>query len=412
VNGNGHPPSERRVAGLPRNVFVLGMVSLFNDVGSEMIFAIYPLFLATVLGAGAEIIGLIEGIAESMSNILKTFSGWLSDRVSRRKSFVFSGYALSNTVQPLMGLTTAWPQLLVLRSLDRLGKGTRESPRDALVADSASQEEYGRSFGFQRSMDSLGGVLGPILAFAILAYFHYLANPGAPLISYFVSNSTTPATAFRWVFFLAAVPNLLAVALVLLVREKPHLVGRVGKPRLSLAGFDSRFKLYLLAVVVLGLSQLSYTFMILRSRSAGVAVPLIPLLYMFFQLIYAATAAPAGVVSDRIGRRRVLTMGYGVFILMSVGWIFVATPLGAAGLFGLYGLFHGLTDGVQRAFAADLSGGERRGTGLGLYHTGRGLALLPASAIAGVLWAVFGPAAAFIFAGGVASVGLILLSFV
>ncbi len=412
MSENGHPPSRKEIAGLPRNVFVLGMVSLFNDIGSEMIFSIYPLFLAGVLGAGAAAIGLIEGIAEALSNVLKTFSGWLSDRIRHRKSLVLFGYSLSDFAQPLMGLTTMWPQLLALRVADRVGKGARESPRDAIIADSTPRENFGRAFGFQRSMDSVGGVIGPIIAFAVLAFFRWRAEPAASLSSYFVSTSRTPALAFRSVFLLAAVPNIISIALVFLVREKRHRQAQPSLPRLTLAGFDARFRLYLVAAVVLSLSQLSYSFLILRSQSAGLAVPVIPLLYLFYQLIYTITAAPAGILSDRIGRRQVLSMGYAVFILMSLGWIVVNTPLAAVGLFGLYGLFHGLADGTQRAFAADLAPAERRGTALGLYHTGTGLALLPASAIAGLLWSLFGPAAAFGFTGAVASVGLIVLSFV
>lgn len=409
MDENGHPPSRKQIAGLPRNVFWLGMVSLFNDIGSEMIFSIYPLFLATVLGAGAGAIGLIEGIAESLSSALKTVSGWVSDRLERRKPLVLFGYAIANAAQPFMGLATAWQQVLPLRVTDRLGKGFRESPRDAIVADSTPEEDFGRSFGFQRSMDSVGGVLGPILAFAILAFFHWRANPGAPVISYFVAGKTTPAQAFRWVFYLAAIPNVAAVALVLLVREKKRRAGGKHSLGLTLAGFDGRFRLYLVTAVVLSLSQLSYTFLILRARAVGVAVPLIPLLYLFYHLIYSITAAPAGIASDAIGRKRMITLGYAVFILMAVGWIYARTPVAAAGLFGMYGLFYGFTDGTQRAFVVDLAPPERRGAALGLYHTGTGLALFPASAVAGVLWATFGPAAAFMFSGAVASVGLILL---
>lgn len=409
---NGHPPSKKRIAGQPRNVFILGLVSLFNDIGSEMIFSIYPLFLASVLGAGAEAIGLIEGIAESLSSLLKTFSGWMSDRTRTRKPLVLFGYTMANIAQPLMGLTGTWQQVLPLRIVDRLGKGVRTAPRDAIVCDSTPEEEYGSAFGFQRSMDAAGGVIGPILAFFVLAFFHWRANPSASALSYFVSERTTPVVAYRWVFYLAAIPNLLCVLLVLLVREKERRSSKDGAPKLTLAGFDRRFRVYLVAAVFLGLSQFSYSFLILRARAGGVAVPLIPLLYLFYHLVFSASAAPAGKASDVMGRKRVITMGYAVFILMSIGWIYVNTPMAAAGLFAMYGLFFGFTQGTERAFVADLAPADRRGTAMGLFHTATGLALLPASAIAGLLWAGFGPAAMFLFAGAMASIGLIVLSFV
>ncbi len=412
MSENGHPPSKERIAGQPRNVFVLGLVSLFNDIGSEMIFSIYPLFLTAVVGAGAEAIGLIEGIAESLSALLKTVSGWISDRTRTRKPLVIAGYSMANIAQPLMGLVSAWQQVLPLRIIDRIGKGVRTAPRDAIVCDSTPPEEYGSAFGFQRSMDSVGGVIGPILAFAVLAFFHWRANPGAPLLSYFVADKTTPIIAFRYVFYLAAIPNVICVLLMLLVREKARRACKDGAPKLTLAGFDRPFRLYLAATVCLGLSQFSNTFLILRAQAGGVAVPLIPLLYLFYHLVYSASAAPAGRASDTLGRKRVITMGYAVFILMSLGWIYVNTPVAAAGLFAMYGLFFGFTQGTERAFVADLTPAERRGTAMGLYHTAMGLALLPASAIAGVLWASFGPAAMFLFAGAMASVGLMLLSFV
>lgn len=412
MSENGHPPSKERVAGQPRNVFILGLVSLFNDIGSEMIFSVYPLFLATVLGAGAGAIGLIEGIAESLSALLKTASGWVSDRAGRRKPLVLFGYSLANLAQPLMGLTTTWQQLLPLRITDRLGKGVRSAPRDAIICDSTPDEEYGAAFGFQRSMDAAGGVIGPILAFVVLAFFHWKANPGAPIMSYFVAGRSTPADAFRWVFYLAAIPNVACVLLILLVREVKRHKCRNGTPGLTLAGFDRRFRLLLVAAVFLSLSQFSYSFLILRAQAAGVAIPLMPLLYLLYHLVFSATAAPFGSASDAIGRKRVITMGYGVFILMCLGWIYAGTPVAAAGLFAMYGLFFGFTEGTERAFVADLAPADRRATAIGAYYTATGLALLPASAIAGLLWAGFGPSATFLFAGGAASVGLILLSLV
>lgn len=375
----------RQLSGLSRNVVILGWVSFFSDLSSEMIYPLLPLFLTTVLGAPASVIGLIEGVAESTASLLKVVSGWLSDRLGRRKALVVSGYGLSNLVKPLFALTTAWPQVLALRFTDRVGKGVRTSPRDAIIADSTPEVVRGSAFGFQRAMDTAGAVGGPLMAFLILAM-----HP----------------TDYRLVFLLAFVPGLIAVALVaLLVRERGAM-GPLGAslPRLSLSSFDQRFRLFLLAVLVFTLGTPSNAFLILRAQDVGIAATLIPILWGAFNLIYAVSAWPAGALSDRLGRKTLIISGYLLFAAVFVGFALAGAAWQVWLLFAAYGLYYGATDGVQRAYAADLSPAHLRGTAFGLYHTLTGLALFPASVVAGLLWQSLGPAAPFAYGAALALV--------
>jgi len=375
----------RQLSGLSHNVVILGWVSFFSDLSSEMIYPLLPLFLTAVLGAPASVIGLIEGVAESTASLLKVVSGWLSDRLGRRKALVVSGYGLSNLVKPLFALTTTWPQVLVIRFTDRVGKGVRTSPRDAIIADSTSQAVRGSSFGFQRAMDTAGAVGGPLMTFAILAM-----RP----------------TDYRLVFLLAFVPGLIAVALVaLLVRERGAMepLG-ASLPRLSLASFDQRFRLFLLAVLVFTLGTPSNAFLLLRAQDVGIATTLIPVLWGAFNLIYAVSAWPAGALSDRLGRKALIIGGYLLFAAVFVGFALAGAAWQVWLLFAAYGLYYGVTDGVQRAYAADLSPAQLRGTAYGLYHTLTGLALFPASVVAGLLWQSLGPAAPFLYGAALALV--------
>ncbi len=373
----------RQFKNLTRNVVILGWVSFFSDFSSEMIYPLLPLFLTTVLGAPASVIGLIEGIAESTASLLKVVSGWLSDRLGRRKALVVSGYGLSNLVKPLFAFTTAWPQVLAIRFTDRVGKGVRTSPRDAIIADSTPEAVRGSSFGFQRAMDTAGAVAGPLAAFAILAI-----RPGG----------------YRLVFLLSLVPGLTAVLLVaLLVRERRGLgLSGAELPRLSLAAFDRRFRLFLLAVLVFTLGTPSNAFLILRARDVGLPDTLIPILWGLFNIIYAASAWPAGALSDRLGRKTLVIGGYLVFALVFVGFALADAIWQIWLLFAAYGLHYGAADGVQRAYAADLSPAHLRGTAYGLYHTLTGLALFPASVVAGLLWQSLGPAAPFAYGAAMA----------
>jgi MFS family permease len=387
TEGFGRP---RRVS----NVVGLGLVSLFQDISSEMIYPLLPLFLANVLGASTVTIGLIEGIAESTASLLKVFSGWLSDRSGQRKGWAVAGYSLSALVKPAVALASGWPLVLVVRFLDRVGKGVRTAPRDALLAASATHASRGRAFGLHRSMDTAGAVVGPLLAYALLPRF---------------------AGNFRPVFALTLIPGLISVGLLIwLVRERPvdQPVRQRTPPRPSLAPFGHEFRLFLLAVIVFTLGNSSNAFLLLRASASGVPSVQIPLLWLVFNVVYALVATPAGALSDRVSRRMVIVGGYVVFALVYIGFAWAAIAWHIWLLFAAYGVYSGLTDGVERAYAADLVPDHLRGTAFGVYHTLTGLALLPASVVAGLLWQSVGPAAPFVYGAAMSLAAIAIFAFI
>lgn len=397
-----------RLFGISRNVFFLGVVSFLTDVSSEMIFTLVPLFLLNVLRVGTPVIGLIEGIAEGTASLLRVLSGWLSDRLGRRKGLTAFGYSLSTLVKPFLYFATAWGAVAAVRFIDRVGKGIRTSPRDALVADSAPPNEMGRSFGFHRGMDTLGAVLG----LAVAALIVYLVQSG---------DLELTREAFQTLVLAGIGPAVLAVVVLLFfVRERrkamqPPSAGasaeatRIPGVR-DARGFDSRFKLFLAIMVVFTLGNSSDAFLVLRAQNLGFSVAQILLLLVLFNLVYAVAALPAGLVSDRVGRKGVIIAGWTIYALAYLGLALASETWHVWTLFALYGLYHGVAEGVTRAFVADVVPSDRRGTAYGLYHTAVGLSLLPASLIAGWLWHLIGPEAAFFFGAGMA--GAAALAFV
>lgn len=380
--------NNRTIVGMARNVVVLGVVSLFTDLSSQMIFPLLPLFFANVLGINKSLIGLIEGVAESTASLLKVFSGWLSDRLGRRKSIVFAGYALSTLSKPFFALSTTWLHALGTRFIERVGKGIRTSPRDALIAAASEEGGRGKTYGFHRMMDRVGAVGGVILAYLLLAW----------------TNQN-----FRQIFLIATIPGLLAVLAILLVREPRARGERTALPTLSLGLFDRRFKLFIAIAVLFALGNFSYAFLVLRAEEMGVRVGTIPLVYLTYNIVSALFSMPAGALSDRLGRRKVLAMGYGTFGLVSLGFVVTQAPIYAWALFAFYGVYHAIYEGVSRAFAADLAPADLRGTALGVYHTAVGLATLPASYIGGTLWHAFGSAATFSYGAVLALLAALLL---
>ena len=392
-----------KILGLTPNVFFLGIVSFLTDVSSEMIFTLVPLFLANVLGAATTIIGLIGGLSDSADAIFRIFSGWLSDRIGKRKFLAVAGYTISTVAKPFMYLASTWGVVLGVRFSDRIGKGIRTSPRDALIADSVSPEARGKGFGLHRAMDTWGAVLGLSIAAIVI----YLVQGGGLALS---------LKSYQWLVLIGIVPAVLAVIiLVRFVKERERKPPSPGTPRpgfnlIKLAtGFDTRFKVFLAIMAVFTLGNSSDFFAILRAQNLGSSVFHIALMLVLFNATYAAIALPAGKLSDRLGRRRVMAMGWGVYALVYLGFA-LATDLWQVWLlFAAYGIYYGVVDGVARAFVADLVPAEKRGTAYGLYHGVVGLTLLPASLIAGWLWQAYSPSTPFFFGAalaGAATIGM------
>jgi MFS family permease len=396
-----HPP-KRKIWGMHPNIFFLGMVSFLTDVSSEMIFGpLFPLFLANVLGVKTTIIGLIAGVTEGTESILKIFSGWISDRVGKRKVFALLGYGLSTIAKPFMYLTAAWGQVLGVRFVDRLGKGLRTSPRDALVAASSLPEERGRSFGFHRAMDTGGAVVG-LGAAAVVVFL--LQREMLQL-----TQST-----YQRIVLIGVVPAVLAVLLLFFfVQERQQRIPQEDALNQQLpkaeGGFSTQFKIFLAIMFIFTLGNSSDAFLSLRVQNLGYSLFHIILMFILFNIIYASTSLPAGMLSDKLGRKRVIAMGWLIYALVYFGLAHTFAPWQAWLLFATYGLYYGLSDGVARAFIADMVAEERRGTAYGLYHGTIGFGLLAANLIAGWLWQTINPAAPFFFGAGMAAAAMVAL---
>jgi MFS family permease len=389
-------------ARVPRNVWVLAATSFLNDVSSEMVGNLLPIFLAGVLGTRTGAIGLIEGVAETTSSLVKVFSGRLSDALGRRKSLAVLGYGLSTVAKPMLYFARSWGWVLGVRFADRFGKGIRTAPRDALMADSVPAPRRGLAFGVQRAGDTAGAVVGIAVALAIL-----WAQP---------SGGSLDRPVFQTIVLWSLLP---AAAAVLVLTLGAHDVGGTAKvedrPRLTFAGLDSRFRFFLVIAVVFALGNSSDAFLILRAQAAGLSITGVLGMMLTFNLIYAALAGPAGALSDRLGRRRLLLGGWLLYAAVYAGFALTTTGWHAWLLMGVYGVYYALTEGVGRAFVADLVPAPQRGTAFGLYHAAIGLSALPASLVAGILWQGIGrwpglgPAAPFLLGGALAGVASLLL---
>jgi len=382
-------PPDPNIAGVPRNVFMLSIVSCFADISGEMIYPLIPIFLTSVLGAPVAVVGLIEGIAESTASIVKVFSGWWSDRTKRRKPLVIGGYGLAAVGKLLLAVAFVWPMALVARFVDRFGKGMRGSPRDALIADSALESQRGRAFGFHRSMDTLGAVIGPLLGLLLVALLH---------------------NRLRLVFTIAIIPGLVSVAALALVREPcPKAAKKTSPPKITLAGLDPRFRLFLLASLIFALGNSSDVFLILRAKQLGLSTTAVVLAYVLYNFVYMGAALPAGIRSDKGSRRGVLVIGLLIFAAVYAGFALVTRSVFVWPLFAVYGLYFALTDGVTKALIVDLVPADRRATAIGTYGTVTGVAALIASIVAGLLWDRVSTSAPFILGAVGALVGAILL---
>lgn len=378
-------PFWHRYKNLPQNVWSLSLVSLLNDTSSEIIYPLLPTFLALALGASPFAIGAIEGIAETTASLLKLFSGYLSDRFERRKLPVFVGYALASVTRPLLSFVTSWQQVLFVRLTDRVGKGIRGAPRDALLAAEVPIEKRGLAFGFNRAADHLGAVFGPIIAFVLLSF--YAADPQTPTLD-----------EYKKVFLVASIPVVLGLFVIaFLVKEEKNPVPIANKLKFSLKGFDGNFKRFLIVIALFTLSNSSDAFLLLRAREAGIATELLPILWMVLHLSKFTSSIIGGSLSDKFGRKKLIFSGWILYALVYAAFAFINSPVQAWILFIIYGVYFGLTEGTEKALVADLVPSGKRGTAFGLYNLAFGITVFPASLLLGGLWNAFGSQTAFLF---------------
>ncbi len=386
------PESETKspLRSLPRNVWIVTATSFLTDISSEMLVNLVPLFLANVLGAGTAVVGLIEGLAETTASLTKIYSGALSDKLGRRKWLTVLGYSLSTVAKPFLYFANSWGWVLGVRFSDRLGKGIRTAPRDALVADGVAEKQRGLAFGLHRAGDTFGAFLG----IGIAALIVWLTQSQAVNLS----RST-----FQIVVLVSILPAVLAVLVLALGARETASPNRSALPVFSLKGLDKRFKNFLVVIIIFTLGNSSDAFIILRAQERGLSVLHVMLMMMTFTLIYSLLSTPLGVLSDRIGRRKLIIAGWLTYGLVYLGFAASTSGWQIWALFGFYGIYYAATEGVAKALVADLVPPERRGTAYGIYNAAIGLTVFPASLIAGLLWQGvgswhgLGPSAPFIF---------------
>ncbi len=376
-------------APLSRSTVIIGLVSLLGDISSEMIYPILPLFITQTLRAPATAVGLIEGIAVGSASIVSGVSGWISDRIGRRKPVAFAGYALTTFSRPMIALARVWPVVLAARFADRFGKGIRTAPRDALLAETTASESRGRAFGFERAMDSAGAVLGPLVGLALVGWAGLEA---------------------RKIFFISAIPAFLAALLILAVREKrSEIVAGSSNIRISLVGTTREYRRLLVVSGVFGLANSANAFLILRAEQLGLATGSTILAYALYNAVASIASMPAGAASDRFGRRHLLIIGYAIYAISYLGFAVATASWLVWPLFAVYGLFPALTDGVSKAMAVDTAGKAGRATALGIYFTVVGVTGIAASYIGGVLWDKLDSRATFYFGAALAAIAVVLL---
>jgi MFS family permease len=380
-------------AGLGRNVIALGWVAFFGGLAQDMILPVLPVFYTTVLGLRAEFIGVIEGALTTVVSLARIGAGYLSDTLGRRKAIVFIGYGLSALGRFGLGFAGSGGAVLALRLSDGLGKGVKDAPRDALVAGAAGDRTLGFAFGVQRTLDTLGSVVGPVLTFVFLKV--WIDQPGPTYHALFLIAG-----------LVAAIPLLI---IGVFVRERR---AAVTKQPLSLRVLRGPFAGFLAVMLLFTLGNSSDAFLILRAQSVGVPVALIPIVYAVFNLVSALTAIPAGRLADRVGRRRVIGYGWGVYAVAYLGFALATAPWMIWGLYAFYGLFYALTEGSAKALVAELVPDASRGAAYGLYSAAIGVMALPASVIAGVLWTRISPAAPFAFGAALATAAVLGLTLV
>ena len=394
-------PSNLR--GLPRNIWAVSLTSFFMDISSEMVINILPIFLHSVLGVKTNIIGLIEGVAEATASLLKLFSGWLSDRLGGRKWVAVAGYGLSAVVKPFFYWANSWGAVAAVRWGDRVGKGIRTAPRDALVADSIDEKQRGIAFGFHRAADTAGAALGLLIAMLVV----WLAQRTGGL----------SAATFRTVVLVSLIPAGLAVISLAVGAKEVAVSGKRAAPRINFRGLGKRFAVLMLLVGLFDLGNSSDAFLVLRVQEAGASVVGILGMLVLFNLVYALVSTPAGSLSDRVGRKKLIVAGWLVYALIYLGFALMRASWHGWLLYAVYGAYYGLAYGTAKALVADVVPAELRGTAYGTYSAVLGLLDLPASLIAGLLWdgfggwAGWGPSAPFLFGATMATIAALGMAF-
>ena len=388
-------PTTPKLSDLPRNIWAVSVTSFLTDISSEMVINVLPLYLFNVLGVRTSVIGLIEGIAEATSSLLKLFSGWFSDRLGGRKWIAVSGYGISALAKPFFLIANSWQGIAAARWADRVGKGIRTAPRDALVADSVTPEQRGLAYGFHRTADTAGAVIGLLIALLVV----WSVQQGA---------TTLNASTFQTLVLISLIPAFLGVLVLAIMAKDIPVEGKQALPKFSLRGLGKPFLIFLIIISIFDLGNSADAFLILRAQERGLSITGILSMLLVFNLVYAIVSTPAGSLSDRIGRKRVLVTGWLLYSAVYLGFALTQQAWSIWILYAFYGLYYGLTYGTAKAMVADLVPSTLRGTAFGTYNAILGIIDFPASLIAGILWQGLrgwnglGPAAPFFFGAATA----------
>lgn len=379
---------DRRILGYHRNIVFTGLTSFLTDTSVKMIYSVMPMFLMSI-GASKASLGLIEGVAESTASLVKAFSGFWSDRIGKNKPFMLVGYTLSALIFPLYAFVVSPMQVLLLRFAERFGKGIRTAPRDSLIAASVTNNETGKSFGLQKAMDNSGAIAGPLMAFAMLSLF-----PGN----------------YRLIFILAGIPAILGILVIVFGIKEARKNKTELFRKFRVKDFPGRYYLFLGIICIFTLGNSTDALLLVKANEAGIKVAFIPLVYLITNLVAVIAAIPAGTLSDRIGKERILVAGFLIYALVYFWFGSTSDTTVITALFALYGVYSAATDGIQKAFVSDITDSNKKGTGLGIYNAVLGITLLPASIIAGVLYDRAGPGVPFYFGGAMALLAAILMT--
>lgn len=392
------PPEEKKILGMHKNVFFVGLTSFFTDTTVYAVYPTLPIFLKSILGISVPNIALIEGIAESTASVLKALSGWWSDKIGKNKPFMLWGYLMTAIITPFFGFVSQAYQVMLLRFVERIGKGIRTAPRDSIIASAGVKKSHGRNFGFHKAMDNTGAILGPFFAW-LLIYLSTRAH-GTPTLS-----------DYKLFFILASIPAFLGVITICLFIKDVKKEDKSKLNKISLKDFDKKFYTFLAIAFMFSLGNSTDSLLLLRAQDTGINQATVPLVYLICNFSAMILSVPIGIISDKIGREKIIIVGYLIYSVVYLGFAHVSTPLMIVALFALYGVYSAACDGIQKALVVDLIGNKHRGTALGLFNAIIGITLLPASVIGGILWnANTNHSLPFIFGSSMAFISAILLA--